>query len=158
MVSHTTKAFYLQKQLQVNAKRVLFCVYFVLQCFEWRAAKREVLLCGPAASVWDYPSGKRPTRTPGSVGHSKPHEQACVDIIQSFFTPLRRQPFVQAPVFFLFEVCPCSSLIWTLSRKLCATSTNRCLCAVSMVTALSVKCKCLLVSVWRVHREIQQNG
>lgn len=32
------------------------------------------------------------------------------------------------------------------------------LCVVSMVTALSVKCKCLLVSVWRGHREIQQNG
>lgn len=82
------------------------------------------------------------------------HQVTCL----SFYMPLCRQPFIRVPVFFLFEVCPRLSLIWALSRKLCATSTNRCLCAVSMVTALSVKCKCLLVSVWRGHREIQQNG
>ncbi|XP_042284459.1 GPI-anchor transamidase isoform X1 [Thunnus maccoyii] len=66
----------------------------------------------------------------------------------------RLQPFIPAPVFLLSEVCPRSSLIWTQNTKLCAASTNRCLCAVSMVTALSVKCKCLPVSVWRDHREI----
>lgn len=38
---------------------------------------------------------------------------------------MRRQVFISAPVFLLFEVCPHSSLIWTQNRKLCSTSSNR---------------------------------
>lgn len=56
-----------------KCQRVLFCVCFVFQCREWRAAKREVLVCGPAAGVWDHPSGKRPTQTSGSVGDTQNH-------------------------------------------------------------------------------------
>lgn len=46
-------------------------VCFVFQSCKWRGAKRGVLVRGPAASVWDHPSGKTPilnhTRKPMSL-------------------------------------------------------------------------------------------
>lgn len=42
-------------------------VFFLLQCCEWRVSQRGLLLCGPAACLWDHPSGKAPVQTAGSV-------------------------------------------------------------------------------------------
>jgi len=72
---------------------------------------------------------------------------------------LRGKTFFGLPCF-CYSKCVHMFVLFNLDteQKLSATSTNRCLCVVPMVTALSVKCKCSLGSVGRGHREIQQNG
>lgn len=112
----------------------------VSQPCEWRASEREVLVCGPAAGVWDHPSGKRPIRTPKSVGDTQNTwtgpcwynpdilmflflmVQRGVFTFVIFYAFLRGQSVIHALAFLLFG--PRLSLMWTRNRKLCATSTN----------------------------------
>lgn len=66
---------------------------------------------------------------------------------------LQRQPVFHLLVFFDLDV---SMFVLNLDIewKVMCNIHQVILCVVSMVTALSVKCKCLLVSVWRSHHEI----
>lgn len=71
---------------------------------EWRGAWSDVLVRGPAAGVWDHPSGKRRCKQAG-VGSLKPthvEEASCVG-----------RPFL----FFSYLKCQLSTLTWTQSRK-----------------------------------------
>lgn len=126
--------------IHANTNECCFCDWCVcvwsFQSCEWRAAEREVLVRGPAASVWDHPSGKK-TR-----GHSKHLNRPCVDINnRRFKNPLCllcRQPCTCAPVFLFIQSVSTLVLYLDTEHKVICNIRQLILCVVPMVTALSV--------------------